>query len=439
MGILFSRGGHHLEGHKDLTHGKPIATLTDPQAIGNIYIPIVSANGKDLLLDVKEGDYVKKGTRIGVSQGFYVPVFSPVSGTITKTEKRFNALVGRPINHFVIENDFKYEVEESLPKYDYETVTPEEIVNAIKEAGIVGLGGAGFPTYIKYGAQGIETILINACECEPYLTTDNVMIVKDTDMFLKGVSLMVRAAHAKKAIIAFKQGHPDMKEAINALIGNYEGLEIREVKDMYPAGWERTLIWNVFRKEYNALPSEIGVIVNNAQTAMAIAHAVLEGKPITERLVTVSGAGVKEPQNILVPVGTVVANIINACGGYTCEEVFLLAGGPMCSKAQMNDQFVVEKQSGGYTVLPFEDPTPEACLRCGMCTLHCPASLQPVEIKNAVEKKDEKRLIELKANSCIECGMCTFICPSHIAVTENIRKAKLMLKIAAAKAAAANK
>lgn len=436
MGILFSRGGHHIDGHKDLTHGKPVLTLNDPQAIGKIYIPIVSANGKDLELEVKEGDYVKKGTRIGVSQGFYVPVFSPVSGTIVATEKRFNSLVGRPINHFVIENDFKYEEEQSLKIYDYDKVTPEEIVEAIKEAGIVGLGGAGFPTYIKYGAKGIENILINACECEPYLTTDNVMLVQDTEMFLKGVSLMKRAAHASKAIVAFKVGHPDIKEAILKLIDKYEGIEIKEVKDIYPAGWERTLIWNVFKKEYNALPSEVGVIVNNAQTAMAVAHAVLEGKPITKRVVTVSGAGIKNPTNIEVPVGTVVANIINACGGYSGEEVFLLAGGPMCSKAQMNDQFVVEKQSGGYTVLPFKDVEPDACLRCGMCTLHCPASLQPVEIKNAVEAKNEKRLIDLKTNSCIECGMCTFICPSHIAVTESIRKAKLMLKIAAAKAAA---
>ncbi|NLB11590.1 RnfABCDGE type electron transport complex subunit C [bacterium] len=439
MGILFSRGGCHIQGHKELTHGKKIITLTDPKAIGKIYIPLVSGNGKELLLDIKEGDYVKKGTRIGVSQGFYVPVFSPVSGFVSGTEKRFNSLTGRPVDHYVIDNAFKYETEESLKKYDYDKVSSEEIVEAIKEAGIVGLGGAGFPTYIKYGAKNIKTILINACECEPYLTTDNLMVVEETETMLKGISLMMRASQAKKAIIAFKEGHSDMKEAILKYIDSYPNIEIKEVKDRYPAGWERTLVWNVFKKEYENLPSEIGVIVNNAQTAMAVAKAVLEGKPITERVVTVSGTAIKEPQNIRVPVGTVVSKIIEACGGYKGEQVFLLAGGPMCSKAQMNDQFVVEKQSGGYTVLFFEEIEAEPCLRCGACTLHCPASLQPVEIKEAVEKKDEKRLQDLKVNSCIECGLCTFVCPSRIMVTESIRKAKLMLKIAAAKAKAAKK
>lgn len=435
MGIIYSRGTRHIDGHKELTSEKGVRVLDSAEVIGKIYIPVTSANGKDITLEVKEGDEVKVGTRIGVGQGFYVPYFSPVSGKIVGVEKRFNSLVGRPINHLVIENDFKNEKANTLKVYDYETITKEEIIEGIKEAGIVGLGGAGFPTYVKYGATGIHTVLINACECEPFLTTDHEVVMSNLEMFCKGVSLLKRAAGAEKAIIGVKETKKDLIEAIKSAISSYEGLELKAVKDVYPAGWERTLIWNVFKKEYTNLPSEIGVIVNNAQTAIYVAQALLEGTPITHRVITVSGDAVKEPQNVLVPVGTPVSAIINALGGYTDEEILLLAGGPMCSKAQMNDQFVVEKQTGGLTVLAFKQNIEQACLRCGACTLNCPASLQPVEIKRAVEVKDVERLQQLKANSCIECGMCSYICPSKINVTESVRKAKLQLRIAAAKAA----
>lgn len=435
MGVIYSRGCSHIPGHKELTDNKEIKVLNSPEVVGKIYFPTASANGKDITLDVKEGDEVKVGTRLGVSQGFYVPYYSPVSGKIVATEKRFNSLVGRPINHLVIENDFKDEKIECLKKYTYESVTKEELVNGIKEAGIVGLGGAGFPTYIKYGANGIHTILINACECEPYLTTDHAVILQDVDIFMKGVSLLIRAASAEKAIIAVKKTKTDLIEAIGAKLSEYPGVELMPVKDIYPAGWERTLIWNVLKKEYKVLPSEVGVIVNNAQTAVAVAKAILFGEPITHRVITVSGDAIKDPQNVLVPVGTKVEEIIKAVGGYTSEEVLLLAGGPMCSKAQMNDQFVVEKQTGGLTVLAYKDTPEEACWHCGNCTLHCPASLQPVEIKRAVEAKDLEKLEKLQANSCIECGMCAYVCPSKINVTEFVRKAKLQLRIAAAKAA----
>lgn len=439
MGIIYSRGCARIPGKKELTAGKGIKVLDDPSVIGKIYFPVTSANGKDILLEVKEGDEVKVGTKLGVSQGFYVPYYSPVSGKIIATEKRFNSLVGRPINHLVIENDFKNESVESLNKYDYDTITKEEIVAGIKEAGIVGLGGAGFPTYIKYGAQGIHHILINACECEPYLTTDHETMLENIDLFLKGVSLLIKGAGADNAIVGIKKTKVDLITALNAKIGSYKNIEVRAVKDEYPAGWERTLIWNVFKKEYKALPSEIGVIVNNAQTAIAVAQALLEGKPITHRVVTVSGEGVNNPQNVCVPVGTPVGAIIEAIGGYSCEEVLLLAGGPMCSKSQMNDQFVTEKQTGGITVLKYVETEEEPCWHCGNCTLHCPASLQPVEIKQAVESKNLEKLEKLQANSCIECGMCSYICPSKINVTEFIRKAKLQLRIAAAKNAAQKK
>jgi len=432
MGIIYSRGCKHIPGYKKLTDGKEIKVLASPKFI---YFPMLSGNGKEITLDVKEGDTVYKGTRLGIGQGFYVPYYSSVSGKVVGVEKRFNSLVGRPIDHLVIENDGKNTEKYSLKKFTLENATREQIIDAIKEAGIVGLGGAGFPTYVKYGAENINTVIINACECEPFLTTDHETMLKETEKFMVGCLLLKKAANADKVVICFKKSKKDLISLFTEEVKKYEGIEFKTVKDVYPAGWERTLIWNVIKKDYNMLPSEVNVIVNNIQTAVAVYEAVIEGKPITDRLITVSGNAIAEPANILVPVGTPVSEIIAACGGYTKEQVLLIPGGPMCGKPQMNDQFVTEKQTGGLTVLEYKDIKEEPCWHCGICTLNCPASLQPVEIARAVAAKDVERMQALQANKCIECGLCAFVCPSHINVTENIRKAKLQLKIAAAKAA----
>jgi len=436
MGVIYSRGCKHIPGYKELTTGKEIKVLKSPKLV---YFPTLSGNGKEITLEVKVGDTVNKGTRLGIGQGFYVPYYSSISGKVIGIEKRFNSLVGRPIDHLVIENDFKNTEKYSLKKYDFDKVTREQIVEGIKEAGIVGLGGAGFPTYVKYGAESIHTIIINACECEPFITTDYEVILKRTREMFEGAELLRRAANAEKVVICVKKTKIRLIDALNVIAVSYKNIFVKPVKDVYPAGWERTLIWNVTKKDYDKLPSELGIIVNNAQTCIAVYDAIINGKPIVERTITVSGNAVKEPTNIVVPIGTPACEIIEACGGYTSDQVLLIPGGPMCGKAQMNDQFVTEKQTGALTVLEYKDVKEEPCWHCGTCTLHCPASLQPCEIKRAVEAKDVDAMIKLKAQTCIECGMCAYVCPSHINVTEAIRKAKLQLKIAAAKAAAGNK
>lgn len=431
LGILGSKGCLHIDGHKDLTKHSEIIEINDPSVVGKIYVPVVSGNGKEMTLLVNEGDEVKVNTKIGVSQGFEVPYYSSVSGKITGREKRFNALVGRPVDHLVIENDFKYE-KESLPVVDVEKATKEELVAAIKEAGIIGLGGAGFPTYIKYNVDN-EVVLINGCECEPYLNTDYLTMKESANALVEGTKILIKAANAKRAIIAFKKGKEELKEAVAAAVESVENVSIAEVADVYPVGWERVLIRKVFKKEYNKLPSEVGVVVNNAQTAIAVYNALVKGEAITSRVITVSGNAVNGVGNYKVPVGTVVSSLIEFIGGYTEEEIDLLAGGPMTSKGQMNDKFIIERQHGGLTVLKHVDYKAQACLRCGACTTHCPMGLQPVEIKRAVEAKDVDRIIALEADKCVECGLCSFVCPSKIDVTESIKKAKLQLRIAAAK------
>ncbi len=438
MGIFSSRGKRHLDGHKDLTHHDDFIDIRG--SVKNIYIPIVLPNRKEIELMVKEGDSVKVGTRIGTRNDFYVPIYSPISGVVKGTVSRFDAINGRPVNHLVIENDFEYTREECALRTVNLDNSQEEIFAAIKEAGLVGLGGAGFPTYIKYGKPvGIHSLLVNAVECEPYLTTDYHAIKNDAEYLLKGAQLLVKALGADQAIIAFKVHKEDMKDKILGLLPNYENVKIVEVPDAYPMGWERTLVRQVFKKEYNALPSEVGVVVNNAQTVISLGHALLDGEPLHHRLVTVSGDGIVNPNNVICPIYTPANEVIEACGGYVDADINLIPGGPMCGKAVVKDEFALVPQMGALTVLKAVKYEQQACLRCGECTMNCPSGLQPVEIQIAVKKGDVERMLALKAKSCVECGMCSYVCPSHIDVVENMRKAKLQIRVKETKDALAKK
>ncbi|MDY4788448.1 MAG: RnfABCDGE type electron transport complex subunit C [Bacilli bacterium] len=437
MGILASKGSRHINGHKELTKDVEVEQIFKGEVVKNIYIPVVNNSAKEHTLLVKEGDGVCVGTKLAVQEGFlYVPVYSPVSGKVIGKENRYSNLIGRSVPHLVIENDFKYTEGEKLPTVTLETATRENVVNLIKEAGIIGQGGAGFPTFIKYeNVENLQTLIINGCECEPYLTTDYTQGIALANKVVSGTELLLIASGAKQAKICIKHHRNNpLKQALEEAIKGHEKISLFEVKDIYPIGWERVLIKAVTHKEYDRLPSEIGVVVNNLQTAISVSEALLEGKTIRTRVVTISGDGVATNKNVCVPVGTPVNKIVEHLGGYTSEEVSLLAGGPMTSKAQMKDEFVVERQTGGITVLKYHKINAEPCLGCGECTLHCPAHLQPVEIVRAVKADDINRIKALNADKCIECGMCSYSCPSHIDVTEYMRKAKLKLRIAAAKA-----
>lgn len=434
MGVIGSRGRKHIDGQKHLTSSNEIITMTSKDVIGKIYIPIVGPNGADMEVLVQDNDTVKVGTKLAIRKDFGIPVYSPVSGKIISKEMRYHSVVGRPVQHLVIENDFKDDMlENALKKVSLEA-SRQEIIDAIKEAGIVGLGGAGFPTYVKYNkAEGIHTVLINGIECEPYLTTDYRTMKDKCELMLKGIQYLLKAANAQSAVFAIKKGKIELSEKISQVLPNYPNVKLVEVPDVYPMGWERTLIHQVFKKDYNALPSEIGIIVNNAQTAIAVADALMNGHPITHRVVTVSGDAIAKPANVVVPVGTVSGAIIKELGGYTKEEVNVMAGGPMTSKALMNDSFTILHATGGISVIERKVIKTEPCLRCGNCIAHCPASIQPVNIMDAVKAKNNDRLEALETNRCIECGLCSYVCPAKIEVTDFVKKGKLQLRIAAMK------
>lgn len=248
--------------------------------------------------------------------------------------------------------------------------------------------------------------------------------MEDCSSLITGCKIMKKMANTDKVYICIKKSHPDLIEKVQSELHDAQGIEVKPVPDVYPMGWERVLVREVLHKEYNALPAEAGAIVGNASTAIAIAHAFEDGDAIYEKCLTVSGEGVKKPTNVKVCVGMPVSEIIEACGGYTSENVRLIAGGPMMGKTIVNDMFVVDRAMNAITVLPDKPVDAIACLRCGRCSDHCPSGLQPVRISQALKANDVDEMAKRGASSCIECGLCSYICPSKIDVTENVRKAK---------------
>ena len=249
---------------------------------------------------------------------------------------------------------------------------------------------------------------------------------KHAKELIDGTHFLMKAGHAKKGVIAIKVVNDKLAKKLQEATEGYQNIEVVTVPDAYPMGWERVLIRELFKKEYDRFPGEIGIIVNNATTAIYLSEALRDKKPITHRIVTISGEGVKNPENVYVPIGTSVDYIIEKIGGYTenVNEMFVLGGGPMMGKSIANDTFVVTTYSNSITVLPkvVEEELP--CLRCGLCVEHCPAKIQPVQIMNLEKQKNTDGVIAACADRCITCGLCTYICPSKIEVTDWVGKAK---------------
>ncbi len=418
----------HIDGHKELTEHEEVLQLN---ANESVYIPLISGPSTNLDVLVKEGDKVCVGTKIAIcNERNIVPIFASVSGTVKGIEKRMHSSL-KPVNHLVIENDGEYKKVQSFEPLDYTKADRTTLIDFMMNAGIVGLGGAGFPAYIKYKfAKNVEKLIINAVECEPFITADYKMIQLHKEEFITGIMAMKKMAEANEVVIAIKKAHTDLIKFCQEIFNGYEGVNVTAVPDVYPMGWERVLVRELMHKEYEKLPGEVGAIVNNATTAIAFGNALLHGEGIVSKTLTISGNAVKKPQNVTVPVGMPVNEIIEACGGYTCEDVKLIAGGPMMGKTIVNDKFVVDRNMNAITVLANQVFDSVACLRCGKCSDHCPAGLQPVRIAQAVKTKDKNAMEKLCANECIECGLCTYICPSRLNVTENVRIAKRQLMMA---------
>jgi len=427
MSIWIGAMQKHLEGHKGLTDHNDIVRV---DAGKFVYIPLMSMFSTNIEVLVKEGDSVKVGTMIAKrNDHMTVPFFSSVSGKVVGKQTIMHAVL-KPLEHLVIENDGLYEKEQPFSPIDFESATREELVDFMMNAGIVGCGGAGFPTYMKYkNPQNISTLIINAVECEPYITADYREISNNIDDLVLGVKAMLKLSTAKEAWIAIKSPKKELIAKVRAALVGVSGIVVKEVPDVYPMGWERTLVYQLLKKRYDRLPSEIGCIVNNATTAIAFAKAIRTGMPIVEKILTISGNGIKTPANVSVPVGVKTSEIVAKLGGYASEDVLLIAGGPMMGKTIPNDQFVVTPYGNAVTILKTEKIDSVACLRCGRCNDTCPAGLLPVRINNAEQAADLDTIVKLRADQCIECGLCTYVCPSKLDVAEGVRRAKRILQL----------
>lgn len=426
MSLLTGPGKIHLNGHKEETLHNEIVNILPGK---EVYVPLNNGSARNVDVHVKEGDTVKIGTLLASrNDHFVVPLYSPVSGVVKGIRKMMHSAL-KPQDHLLIENDEKYEKVRSFEPLDYTSASHEELVDFMMNAGIIGCGGAGFPSYLKYkNPEGIHTLLINAVECEPYITADYRFMEESLDDMVLGVKAMLKMSKAEKAVIAIKKTKKALIAQLKEVLANEPKLVLFETPDVYPMGWERTLVYEYVKKRYNRLPGEIGIIVNNVTTAIAFARALKYGEAIVEKVVTFSGSGLNNTVNVRVPYGVKVSEIVEQIGGYASDDVLVIAGGPMMGRTVPSDEFVITNYSNAITILKHEPVEAIECLRCGRCNDNCPAGLLPVRINNAEKVGDVEWIAKLHAEQCIECGLCTYVCPSKIDVTEGVRRAKRLLQ-----------
>ena len=361
------------------------------------------------------GDYVYKYQTIGHKERFNVPIISSVSGTVVDIKD----------GYIKIKNDLLEKTEKEIINRDVSKIKKEEFLDIIEKAGIIGMGGAGFPTHMKYKTdKNIELLIVNAVECEPYITADYSIMNEKCNELLEGINNIIRINKINNAILAIKKTNVEVIKKFKEIIDKYPKIELRIVRDIYPMGWERTLIKEVTKKEYNILPIELGIVVNNISTIFAINNALKHDIPLVERIITITGENVKNPGNVMVKIGTSVNEILKFMGGILDDSV-LINGGPMMG-VEINKTEYIKPQMNCILVLP--KPKEENiinCLRCGKCVSACPANLAPVLIKECSNKEE---LIKLQVNKCISCGLCSYICPSRIDLRNIVNEKKEVIK-----------
>ena len=394
-----------------------------------IYIPLIVSGDTDITVLVKKEDYVCKGQMIGRRKGpLSIPLLSSVSGTVVGFEEKLHH-TGIKVKCIKIENDFKERTQKLEIKKEFTNYSKEEFIEIIHQAGIVGLGGAGFPTYIKYQTTTkIKTLIVNAVECEPYITADFTVGVKHAEVILETIDAILEINNIERALIAVQANNLKLIEAINAFIGTYVNIHLVTVPNNYPMGWEKNLVKQVTNQTYEKLPIEKGIVVNNLSTIYAIYQALKTGTPLIERTFTITGDMIKHPTNVTARIGTPIQEVIETIGGMKrTKDIILIAGGPMMGVSLPSDDLVLTPDMNGIVVLKeTKELIEQTCMRCGKCVNVCPAHIEPVLIKDACQ--DIETLKKLQVNRCVECGLCSYICPAKIKVREYVRKAKSTLR-----------
>ena len=424
-------GGIHPKYNKEMSKTTPEVKIIDPETV---VIPMLQHIGAPCTPLVAVGDYVRKGQKIGDGEGLCVPVHASVSGTVVAIEPRPHVRGGM-VNAVVIDNDHKYE-SVTMPH----ATNDDEILHSIREAGIVGMGGAAFPGNVKaLGAMGnVDTLIANGCECEPYITADDTLLRTRPEQVLEGMLILHSLLHPKRAVLAVEDNKTEAIAELRKLLPAFPDIELVILPTRYPQGSEKQLIQAVTGREVppGQLPVKVGCAVFNVSTFAAICRAATDGWALTERIVTVSGEAIAQPQNFIAPIGTPFHDLIEIAGGLHDKTERVISGGPMMGAAQSDLAVPVIKATNSILcLLKDENGAAEnpVCLRCGKCVAVCPMRLQPLYMYRFTNAGRVDELKRLNLMDCMECGSCAFTCPGKLPLVETFRKGKQMVREASAK------
>ncbi len=433
MGKLTFRGGIHPYEGKELSKDHPIEKYLPK---GDLVYPLSQHIGAPSVPCVKKGDTVLAGQKIADAGGFVsVPLHASVSGTVKGIEKRLNA-TGSMVDCIVIENDQQYQKTE-FQEARLEDLTKEEILNRIKEGGVVGMGGAGFPTHVKLAPKDpskIEYILVNGAECEPYITSDYRRMIEEPEKVVKGLQVILTLFDSAKGYICIEDNKPDCIAKMKELVKDIDRIEVKEMMTKYPQGGERTLIYAATGREINStmLPADVGCVVDNVETVISVYKAVILGRPVNSRVVTVTGDGIKEPKNLLVLAGTDMSELVDAAGGLKAKIAKAISGGPMMGFALYDLHVPCTKTTSAFLFLEHDavseaQEIQTACINCGRCVSVCPGHVLPARLAKLAERGDMAGFEALDGMECCECGCCSYICPAKRPLTQSIKSMRKMV------------
>ena len=419
-------GGVHPSERKELSEHIALERFPEPKTV---VISMSQHLGAPANPIVQPGDSVKVGQKIGEAAGFIsAPVHSSVSGTVIAVEPRMHATRGSEVMAVVIESDGKNTLHESVhPNKDFDSLTPDEIIDIVREAGIVGMGGAGFPTCVKLKpAKPVDTILLNGCECEPLLTADHRVLLEFADDIIYGLKAILKTTGAEKGLIVIEDNKPDAIELMQAKVADCENIEVVVAKTKYPQGAEKTLIKRVMGRQVprGGLPADVGVIVDNISTVKAISDAIQTGMPLIERVATVTGEKICRPGNYIVKIGTSLKELIDYCGGTTDDDVLIKMGGPMMGFALSDLNVPMMKGSNGIIAIDTDQTVEQPCIKCGRCVDVCPMELSPLYFAKYADEENWQGMKDKNVMDCVECRCCEYICSSKIPLVSKIKAGK---------------
>lgn len=435
MAKLTFTGGIHPYDGKDLSKDKPIKAILPK---GDLVYPMSQHIGAPAVPVVAKGDHVLTGQKIAEAGGFVsAPIYATVSGTVKAVEPR-RVVTGDMVTSIVVENDGAYDEVTYGPVKPLEELTKEEIRTLVREAGVVGMGGAGFPTHVKLSPkepEKIEYVIANCAECEPYLTSDYRRMLEEPEKIINGMKVILHLFDHAKGILAVEDNKPDCVELLKKLTADEPDITVKALKTKYPQGAERQLIYAVTGRAIHSgmLPADVGCIVDNVDTIVAVNQAVREGKPLMHRIVTVTGDAVADPRNFIVRIGTNYHELIEEAGGFKSEPSKIVSGGPMMGFALFGLDVPTTKTSSALLCMTEDEVSryePSACINCGGCVEVCPGRVLPSKLADFAENGDDEKFLAYNGMECCECGCCSYVCPAKRPLTQEI---KSMRKIQLAK------